>query len=104
MLTVGVHMYAVTVRQPDGSSVSAEIRNGHCLVGRESKRSDLLLNDEAVSRAHVIVRDNDGELTVEDLSSSNGTYLDGKRLEPGQQYPLRIDQPVYIGASLLTVA
>ncbi|MEP6993819.1 MAG: SpoIIE family protein phosphatase [Acidobacteriota bacterium] len=49
-------------------------------VGRSSM-NDLPVSDKMLSRQHArIVRDNDGALTVEDLGSRNGTYLNGERL------------------------
>src|SRR5215510_6415082 len=49
-------------------------------IGRSSM-NDLPISDKMLSRQHArIVRDNDGGLTVEDLGSRNGTFLNGDRL------------------------
>ena len=43
--------------------------------------NDLPISDKMLSRQHArIVRDTDGGLTVEDLGSRNGTFLNGDRL------------------------
>jgi pSer/pThr/pTyr-binding forkhead associated (FHA) protein len=48
-------------------------------VGREC--DGLLITDERVSRRHLRFEVIGGKLMVTDLGSSNGTYLDGVRLE-----------------------
>jgi serine phosphatase RsbU (regulator of sigma subunit) len=48
-------------------------------VGRDQSR-DIVLPDAQVSRLHLQVALIDGELVVEDLGSSNGTYYDGQRI------------------------
>lgn len=43
--------------------------------------NDVVINDCAVSRNHVqIAEDNEGRLTILDLQSSNGTYVNGQRI------------------------
>lgn len=41
-----------------------------------------------VSRVHALLRHKDGQWWVEDLGSSNGTWLNGERLAPFTAYPL----------------
>jgi len=48
-------------------------------IGRDEGR-DIILEDAQVSRLHLKVSLTEGHVTVEDLGSANGTYLDGKRL------------------------
>jgi pSer/pThr/pTyr-binding forkhead associated (FHA) protein len=38
--------------------------------------------DKGVSRMHIILRRSDAGLVIEDMASSNGTWLNGKRLQP----------------------
>jgi class 3 adenylate cyclase len=97
-------MITVMVRQADGRSVSRELRNGQCVVGRAARQSDLVVEDQAVSKAHLRISEERGELFVEDLESSNGTFLESERLLAGRKYPLQSGQAVYVGASLLTVS
>ena len=63
---------------------------GEVTVGRAD--TDLELNDAEVSRAHAVLRPRpDGSVEVEDLGSTNGTYVDERLaartaiLQPGQQ-------------------
>ena len=58
---------------------------GDMIIGR-GKQADLDLDNysaylEGVSREHVVIRPADNQLTITDLDSTNGTYLDGKPLK-----------------------
>jgi hypothetical protein len=50
------------------------------IVGRASA-CDLVLDDTAVSRCHVALRREHGTWIVSDLRSSNGTHLNGRRVD-----------------------
>jgi pSer/pThr/pTyr-binding forkhead associated (FHA) protein len=49
------------------------------LIGRGSD-CDLRLRQSAISRHHCLIRTQGGELTLMDLGSSNGTYVNGQRV------------------------
>jgi pSer/pThr/pTyr-binding forkhead associated (FHA) protein len=48
------------------------------VVGREN--ADVTVDDEEVSRRHLAVRPHDDGVELEDLGSTNGTFVDGARL------------------------
>ncbi len=50
------------------------------LIGRH-QQCDLRLFDETISRRHARIVVADGEVTLEDLASSNGTFLNGERIQ-----------------------
>jgi hypothetical protein len=61
--------------------------SGATRVGR-NEQSDIVLTDPSVSRIHALLDVRDGELTVRDEGSSNGTFVNGNRiaalaLQPG---------------------
>jgi predicted component of type VI protein secretion system len=51
---------------------------GELVIGRE--QADVTLEDEEVSRRHLAVRPHDDGVELEDLGSTNGTFVDGARL------------------------
>jgi hypothetical protein len=51
---------------------------GELIVGREN--ADVTVDDEEVSRRHLAVRPHDDGVELEDLGSTNGTFVDGARL------------------------
>lgn len=52
---------------------------GELVIGRDN--ADLTIDDAEVSRRHVAVRLEGGQLEVEDLGSANGTFVNGSRIE-----------------------
>ena len=53
---------------------------GELILGREQGTADLVLDDPGVSRRHARVLPDDHGVVVEDLGSSNGTYVNGQRI------------------------
>jgi hypothetical protein len=67
----------------DGTPREAELKHGSNIVGRGSD-SDLQLMDQGVSRRHADVHVVDGRATVYDLSSTNGTSVNGHGVQTQQ--------------------
>jgi hypothetical protein len=59
---------------------------GTTAIGRSKRHADLLLHvgeeDSPISRLHCTILDEDDHFTIRDEDSSNGTYVNGKRLTP----------------------
>lgn len=71
-------------------------------VGRDATAVTAALpTDRAVSRRHAIVRSRTDGFELEDLGSSNGTYLDGKLVESRAR--LAVGQPFVVGRTMLCV-
>jgi predicted component of type VI protein secretion system len=56
-----------------------ELRSEETVVGRR-RDCDVCIPSAEVSRRHCMLSFQNGQLTVEDLNSANGTFLNGKRL------------------------
>lgn len=70
------------------------------IVGKLHSCSDVIISDKSVSRMHAkIYKPDKGEDTVwiQDLNSTNGTYINGKRLMPNEEAPLKEDDEVSFG-------
>lgn len=81
--------------RPNGDSLRSgfPLNKDHMLIGREVKCA-IMLNDNSVSRQHSsITRLAEGYL-LKDLGSSNGTYVNGQRV---QEYLLQDGDQVSIG-------
>lgn len=88
---------APVVRLPclvDGSGREHALRPGDNVVGRQA---DVMLDDPRVSRRHAVVRVADGAIEVEDLGSSNGTEVNGAKLEAGTAVALAAGDKVSFG-------
>lgn len=70
---------------------------GGATIGR-SPRSDIVLPDEYVSSTHARIFPRKQFLIIEDLGSTNGTVVDGRRLEGEHQ--IKPGQEVVIGDTI----
>jgi pSer/pThr/pTyr-binding forkhead associated (FHA) protein len=61
---------------------SFKLREGVSFSGR-SFDNDIRIDDKTVSRKHLKIVNRNGKVFVTDLKSRNGTYFDGKYLDPG---------------------
>ena len=69
-------------------------------IGRSTENSDIVVNDEKVSRNHLqMVMDDNGNYSVVDLGSTNGTYVNGQRISG--EVRLRLGDEVRIGQTVL---
>ena len=61
--------------------------------------ADYVLPDESVSRMHVrFAGDGTGKATeMQDLNSTNGTWLNGRRLKPNETVSIRAGDEIGIG-------
>ena len=69
---------------------------GDVVIGRDPG-CDIRIDDPSLSRRHVRLRIAD-PITVEDLGSSNGTFVAGKRLAAGAPHAIAADEIITVGA------
>ena len=75
------------------AGTSFQIDSG-AVIGR-SPETDVLIEDRFSSGSHARIFERDGCLYIEDLESTNGTYLNSERLHSAER--LRIDDNIRIG-------
>lgn len=89
------------------------LEDGNNLVGRWDPDTgsfpevDLDADDpEAkISRKHALIRIAEGKITVEDIGSLNGTYVNrGARLQPGSPVELKTGDEIIIGKTFLKLS
>lgn len=73
--------------------VKAEIK-----IGRELS-NDLAINDAEVSRRHAIIRFEGGKYVIEDLGSTNGTFINGQSLTGS--HVLQIGELITLGENVV---
>jgi pSer/pThr/pTyr-binding forkhead associated (FHA) protein len=69
----------VVVLDADGKRVSTHRLNGTIQIGRGSN-NDIRPDDTYVSQAHARISNRNGAWVVEDLGSTNGTYLNQRKV------------------------
>jgi pSer/pThr/pTyr-binding forkhead associated (FHA) protein len=69
-------------------------------IGREPNAS-LVINHHTVSRRHAEITYANGHFLLRDLGSKNGTFLNGKRLEPHSVHILNPHDQVRFGTKMV---
>jgi pSer/pThr/pTyr-binding forkhead associated (FHA) protein len=77
-------------------------------AGTDGEQPDLDMSpfealDKGVSRLHAVFLYRDEQIYVEDLSSTNGTRINGLKLVPGKQYRLRNGDELEFGSLRVVV-
>ncbi len=57
-----------------------QIDTDKVFIGREDKKCQIILNDPEVSSVHAVLSKTNSEITIEDHNSSNGTIVNGERI------------------------
>lgn len=76
------------------------LNDGQDVVVGRSSELDMVLVEEMVSRKHAVFHLENGVLTVQDLGSTNGTFVNGERIDKAV---LREGDRVLVGTSILRV-
>jgi hypothetical protein len=83
------------------------LRQGVCLVGRKESGEavEIAIDHPTTSSRHarLFVGAKPSRIKVEDLTSTNGTYVNNRRLEASQRHPLGHGDVVRFGGISLTV-
>jgi hypothetical protein len=96
-----------------GQRINAEypLYEGDNYLGRaDEKAVDIDLEDQEPpdriwsSRQHALITYEGGLLTIEDLKSTNGTFVNRLRVHPGQRRPLQVNDVIQIGTVQLKVS
>ena len=80
------------------SGVSIDLTDQQITLGRANDAT-LVLNDDYASSRHARIFPQDGQWLVEDLGSTNGTYLDRQKVT--RPTPVPIGVPIRIGKTVL---
>ena len=59
------------------------------IVGKKKNQADIILEESTVSRIHARVERHMDHYYVKDLNSRNGTYVNGVRINPQEQYEIK---------------
>ena len=90
------------IRSGEQTGRVVEITGERFVIGRDED-CDLTLSDEKISRKHAsFVRHPDGRVVVQDLGSTNGTYLDEQRIT--QATEVRGDEAVRVGDTQMVIS
>ena len=67
------------------------------LIGKMKQTCDTVLKEETVSRIHARIRKEGEDYRLMDMNSRNGTFVNGRPLETGEEYCLKAGDKVAFG-------
>jgi pSer/pThr/pTyr-binding forkhead associated (FHA) protein/class 3 adenylate cyclase len=85
--------FSLIITAPTGSRIVRLLPEGEVTLGRNPV-CDIVLSEEQISRQHAKLSVHEGVLTIEDLSSNNGTFINGERISRVQ---------TLLGAEIITI-
>lgn len=92
------HPYLI-IFSGDNSGRRHRLCQGPMTVGR-SPRADIVIGDQRISRIHCVIDWEGDILTIEDQGSTNGTYVECKRVS---RAPLSPSVPFQLGHSMMKI-
>ncbi len=87
-------MFAITIRERSGQVYTFHFDKPEVLIGRV-KGNDVILPKQNISKRHTLVKAEGKRFIVEDVGSTNGTYVNGHRIATAVE--VGADDKVYIG-------
>jgi len=69
------------------------------IIGKLKGKVNLVLDLPPVSRIHAGIERRDGKYFLTDLNSTNGTFLNGERLEANEYRQLRSGDEIYFAGA-----
>ena len=73
-------------------------------IGRDADIVDFSFASQSISRRHARFRWRDGKVHIEDLNSTNGTFVNGRQLDPFNSTPLNVGDSLKVGDTVLIVS
>jgi pSer/pThr/pTyr-binding forkhead associated (FHA) protein len=100
--SVGSRRLGLSLRFISGKYEGGEfpLEEGKDIIVGRSSELDMVLVEEMVSRKHAKITVRRGAITIEDLGSTNGSFVNGERI---QQATLHEGDRILIGTSILKV-
>ncbi len=90
-------MLTLLVLQGPDKGRRFELPDAPVLIGRDSRQ--LPISDNTVSRRHAELLPTDGEWTLHDLGSANGSYVNGTRVH--DRYDMKLGDQLRVGRTLM---
>ena len=96
---------------PDGSTLEIPVKDD-VVIGREDPISEVFPDldltgiggmENGVSRKHAVIHRSGGSYTVEDMGSTNGTFINRKRLRPHEPQAIKPGDELRFGKLALSL-
>lgn len=67
------------------------------IIGKKRELSDVVLSDSSISRMHARLTEEGGQIYLEDLNATNGTFKNGVRLNPYEKVEILKEDEIKLG-------
>ena len=96
MMGQGRPSATLVIRQGPQAGMSFPLSGGQAVIGRE-EGLEISLQDPEASRRHTRVTWQAGQFVIEDLGSTNGTFVNGKKISANKLVPVQKGTSVRFG-------
>lgn len=72
------------------------------VIGKKGEMTDVILSDSSISRMHARLTEENGQIYLEDLNATNGTFKNGVRLKPYEKVEILREDEVKFGKLAFT--
>jgi pSer/pThr/pTyr-binding forkhead associated (FHA) protein len=93
--------FQLTIRKGPKVGQAFRLDARSLIIGRDPM-SDIIINDPEVSRQHARISETEDGFQIEDLGSTNGTFVEGQRLK-SEPVPLKPGQSIGMGSGVRLV-
>ena len=88
----------LVVLTKEKSSIVFQIKDKECTIGRASKNS-IIINDDRISNFHAKITNENNNVWIDDLKSTNGVFVNGKKIIAQQR--LHSGSLIKLGSTIL---
>jgi hypothetical protein len=74
------------------------------LIGRDSRFCNYVIDSQSISRVHALINNRKGVTFIQDMNSSNGSSINGKKIEPFVEMILKEEDLLTLGDVELNVS
>jgi hypothetical protein len=87
-------MGKIVIKSQGNPAGEVNLKLGDTMIGRDPRCDIVLKNDKSVSKKHAVIRTVGTKSTIEDLGSTNGTFIDNQIIK---RHELRRGDTIIIG-------
>jgi hypothetical protein len=91
-------MGKLVIKRPGKQTGEVNLKLGDMIIGRHTTCDIVLKDDKSVSGKHAVIKTVGRKSTIEDLNSTNGTFVENQRIK---QHELRSGESIIIGDHVL---
>lgn len=79
-----------------------EVKGESFKIGRDPRNTDFTLNHGAIGRVHATILTVNNQYFLKDNQSTNGTYVNGRRLDKGENVKIKHDDVIRLATEEMT--